>query len=268
LSVALSLLGMVSLHPASVEATGSAEASEFRLSIILPAMDETWSLRETIEQIEQTNHGDVLEYLIVICADTTAECRGTVEELVKELPYRVFVIEQCLPFVGGAVRDAFKVARGSHVAMMGSDLETDPATLPLMVAEAKCHLTSIITATRLKGGLRFEGYNSLKLLLNRVFQAFFAKLYNVQLTDLTFAYRILPTELVRSIRWEELKHPFLFETIVKPLRLGIGVIEVPSRWQARREGRTHNSFLRNFLYFRVGLKTRFRSRLSLLAPSR
>lgn len=259
---------MMSSHPLSVAAAGPAEQSDFRLTIILPSMDETWSLRETVERIEETNHADVLEYLIVISKQTTAACRATAEQLVTKFPDRVFVVEQRLPFLGGAVRDAFDVARGSHVVMMGADLETDPATLPVMVAEAKQHLTSIITATRLKGGLRFEGYDSFKLILNRLFQGFFAKLYNVRLTDLTFAYRILPTDLVRSIRWEELKHPFLFETLVKPLQLGIEVVEVPSRWQKRREGVTHNTFLTNFLYFRVGLKTRFQSRLSLLAKSR
>lgn len=234
------------------------------LTVILPSMDETWSLRETVQRIEKTNHSDVLEYLIVVCKHTTRECRAVAEELGAALPDRVRILEQQLPFLGGAVRDAFDVAQGSHVVMMGSDLETDPATIPFMVAQAKRRRAAIVTATRWKGGLRFDGYGLLKLVLNRIFQGFFALLYGVELTDLTFAYRILPTDLVRSVRWEELKHPFLFETIVKPLQLGVEVIEVPSFWQNRREGVTHNTFLTNFLYFRTGLKTRFRSRRKLL----
>jgi hypothetical protein len=223
------------------------------LTVILPSMDETWSLRETVQRIEKTNRADVLEYLIVVCKQTTPECRAVAGELAAALPY-----------LGGAVRDAFDAAKGSHVVMMGADLETDPATIPFMVAEAKRHRSAIVTATRWKGGLRFDGYGLLKLVLNRLFQEFFAALYSVQLTDLTFAYRILPTDLVRSVRWEELKHPFLFETIVKPLQLGVEVIEVPSFWQNRQEGVTHNTFMTNFLYFRTGLKTRFRSRRKLL----
>jgi Glycosyl transferase family 2 len=234
------------------------------LTIILPSMDETWSLRETVQRIEKTNRVDVLEYLIVVCKQTTRECRAVAAELVATLPDRVRILEQTLPYLGGAVRDAFDAAKGSHVVMMGADLETDPATIPFMVAEAKRHRSAIVTATRWKGGLRFDGYGLLKLVLNRLFQEFFAALYSVQLTDLTFAYRILPTDLVRSVRWEELKHPFLFETIVKPLQLGVEVIEVPSFWQNRQEGVTHNTFMTNFLYFRTGLKTRFRSRRKLL----
>jgi hypothetical protein len=104
------------------------------------------------------------------------------------------------------------------------------------------------------------------LILNWVFQRFFALLYGVRLTDMTFAYRIFPTKLVQSIHWEELRHAFLFETLVKPLRLGVEVIEVPSGWKVRSEGKSQNTFLLNFIYFRTGLRTRFASRQSILKP--
>jgi glycosyltransferase involved in cell wall biosynthesis len=239
--------------------TPPAALSPFNVTIILPALDETWSLRETLTRIESTNRNDVLQYLIVISPRTTPACREVSQALAGELPGRVQVLEQRLPFLGGAVRDGFDAARGTHVIMMSSDLETDPATVPLLVAEAKQHPAAIITATRWKSGAGFEGYDPLKLALNKIFQAFFAFLYRVRLTDLTFAYRIFPTDLVHSIRWEELKHPFLFETIIKPLRLGVEVVEVPSTWRVRSEGVSHNTFLTNFVYFRIGLKTLFKS---------
>jgi len=81
---------------------------------------------------------------------------------------------------------------------------------------------------------------------------------------MTFAYRIFPTKLVQAIQWDELRHPFLFETLVKPLKLGVPVTEISSRWRARMEGESQNSFFRNFVYFRTGLKTRFASRQSIL----
>lgn len=234
------------------------------LSIILPAINETGALRKTVERIEATNRADVLEYLIVLCEKTTSECREVAESLDAELSPRVIIIEQKLPFVGGAIRDAFDTVRGTHVIMMASDLETDPAAVPLMVAEARRRPAAIISASRWKAGVAFEGYNPVKLVLNKVFQKFFAVLYRVRLTDITYAYRLFPTELVQSIQWEELKHPFFLETIVKPLRLGIEVIEIPTTWRARTEGKSQNTFLRNFVYFRVGLKTLFMPRRKIL----
>ncbi len=76
--------------------------------------------------------------------------------------------------------------------------------------------------------------------------------------------RLLVWLLVQSIRWEELRHPFLFEALVKPLRLGVQVIEIPSAWKARTEGESKNTFFYNFAAFRTGFKTRFSSKRSIL----
>ena len=125
-----------------------------------------------------------------------------------------------------------------------------------LVAAAKANPDAVITASRWAGG-GFEGYSKLKLLANWIFQRSFALLYGVALTDMTFGYRILPTYLTKTINWEESRHPFVLETIVKPLRLGVRAVEVPTSLKARVEGQSVNPFMRNFEYFRPGLKTRF-----------
>jgi len=72
--------------------TPPAALSPFNVTIILPALDETWSLRETLTRIESTNRNDVLEYLIVISPRTTPACREVSQALAGELPGRVQVL--------------------------------------------------------------------------------------------------------------------------------------------------------------------------------
>ena len=81
---------------------------------------------------------------------------------------------------------------------------------------------------------------------------------------MTYGYRLFPTALIKKIRWEELRHPFLLETIVKPLRLGIKVKEIPTAWKPRSEGSSQNTFARNFQYFGIGLRARFARREEFL----
>jgi hypothetical protein len=147
---------------------------------------------------------------------------------------------------------------------MAPDLETKPEDAPVLVAAAKANPDAVITASRWKGG-GFSGYNPVKLSLNWIFQRIFAVIYMVNLSDMTFGYRILPTYLTKTIRWDELRHPFVLETIVKPLRLGIPVVEVPTSWTARVEGESANTFMRTFEYFRPGLRVRFMRRDAILA---
>jgi glycosyltransferase involved in cell wall biosynthesis len=251
---------------------GAAAANENKNSfesatIILPVVNETISLRETVDIVLRDCRADVRELLIVICGRTTPESRATVEDIRNRLGDLVVVHEQKLPFLGGAMREAFDLARGSHLVMMASDLETDPEDVKTLIAESKKHPAAIVTASRWRAGGSFEGYSKVKLACNWAFQKCFSLLYQTRLSDMTYAYRIFPTKLVQSIRWEELRHPFLFETLVKPLRLGVRVIEIPSAWKARREGVSQNTFMQNFVYFRTGVKTRLASRQSLLKPT-
>jgi len=241
------------------------DAAVLHVSVLLPLMDETTSLRKTVEILLGENRPVIAEILIIACDRTSAASLQAVEELCREHSALIQLRMQKRPFLGGAFRDAFEWASGSHVLMMASDLETDPSTVKDLIAKARDGW-DIVTATRWKGG-KFHDYQGLKYVLNWIFQKTFAIVYETELSDLTFGFRIFRTELVQSIAWEEVRHPFLLETILKPLRLGAKVTEIPTTWRARSEGVSHNSFFRNFEYFRVALKTRFRSRQQLLTRS-
>lgn len=234
------------------------------VTVILPVVNETTSLAETVAIILRDVRSRIKEFLIVVCDRTTPGAMAVVERLQTDLGELVVVHRQKLPYLGGAVREAFDMARGSHVILMASDLETDPNIVRAMIAEEEKNPAGIVTASRwIKGG-SFRGYSKIKLVCNWIFQRLFSLLYCTRLTDMTYAYRIFPTKLVQAIHWEELRHPFLFETLAKPLRLGVPVVEIPSVWIARTEGDSQNTFFRNFVYFRTGLKTRFASKASLL----
>ena len=237
-------------------------------TMILPLVNETTSLQQTVDILmRDIKREDMKELLIVTCKKTTPEARAVAAKIQQDLGSSFVVIhEQTLPFLGGAIREAFDISRGSHTFLLATDLETDPNDAAAIIAESKKNPSAIVTATRWTKGVKFQGYSKIKLVCNWIFQRFFSILYGTKLTDLTFGYRIFPTRLVQSIRWEDFRHSFLFETLVKPLRLGVPVIEVPSNWAARIEGESQNPFFRNFEYFKIGLATRFASPASILLP--
>jgi glycosyltransferase involved in cell wall biosynthesis len=237
--------------------------STVRVSVILPVIDETVSLRKTVEILLAENRPDIFEILIVACKLTTPEATAVAQELVRDYPDLIQLRYQKRPFLGGAMRDAFEWAQGAYILMMASDLETDPTSVKDLIAKAK-EGYDIVTATRWKTGQKFEGYNPLKYLLNWIFQKTFGIFYGTELSDLTYGFRIFRADLLKKIAWEELRHPFLLETILKPLRLGARVAEIPTSWHARIEGESHNSFFRNFVYFRIAIKTRFKPKQKLI----
>ncbi len=237
-------------------------SAEFRdVSVLIPAMDETYSLSRTVDVIAETcTPKDIAEIIIIISPQKTShETLRTANELIAKYSGRIkiYILEQKLPFVGGAIRDGINVALGSHLIMMSADLETNPAIVQKFIESSKQYPERIITATRWKYGGGFRGYSRIKLICNYIFEKSVALFYFSGLTDMTYGYRLFPSELMKRIEWEELKHPFFLETALKPLRLGVKFIEVPAKWEARTEGVSQNGFFETFKYFRPALHNRF-----------
>ena len=173
-------------------------------TILLPAMDETYSLEQTVDIIMQTcSKSDLAEIIIIVCEKSTAQCLQAARKV--EARYGavipVSVRFQLKPFVGGAVQEGFDVATGSHIVLMSSDLETDPHLVADFIRIAKETPNKIVTATRWRKGGGFVGYNKVKLVANLIFQKLIAALFLSGLSDLTYGYRIFPACLVKAIWW-------------------------------------------------------------------
>lgn len=224
------------------------------VSIIMPVMDETTSLRETVEIVMAENGSAIHEIICVTCEFSTPAALKVCHELAEEWKGIVLVRQQVRPYLGGALQDAYDWATGSHILLMASDLETPPHTAKDLIAESRKGW-DIVATTRWRGG-GFRGYNPVKLVLNWIFQKSIGALYRSNLTDLTYGYRIYRADVLRGHPWQELRHPFLLECLLRPLRRGATATEIPVFWEPRREGESHNPFWRNFLYFRIALRLR------------
>lgn len=237
-------------------------------TILMAAMNETFSLVQTVEVILNTcQPQDIGEFIVVVCERSTAECieaAETAKEIAERAGHPLTILWQKRPFAGGAYRDGIDAAVCSHIVLMSSDLETDPHSVSGLIEMAKRYPDDMTTASRWLEKAAFKGYNPVKLVLNKIFQGMFSLFYGSSTTDITYGFRIAPTVLYQSIQWEEDKHPFFLESAVKPIRLGVTVHEIPTKWVARQEGESQNSFFATFKYLRPAIRTRFMRRDKIL----
>lgn len=235
-------------------------------TIVLPVVTETTSLDETGRVLSESCDTDIFDVVVVVCDRTSPASLARCEALSERFGDRVRIHRQDLPFLGGALREAFDLATGSHVVMMASDLETDPHLVPRFLEMAKQRPRAIVTASRWASGGGFSGYGPVRVGLNWVFQRLTSVVYGVRLSDATFGYRLFPTPLVQAIRWEGLRHEFLLETVLKPLRLGVEVVEVPTQWRPRQEGESQNSLATQARYIGTLFANRFTPPAAMLKP--
>ena len=237
----------------------------FKFDVFLPVIDETISLIKTVEIIEKTSSKYISKYLIVVSKKlTTKNSFDTIIFLKKKYKKKIKLIYQKEKYIGGALKSAIENIKSSHFILMASDLETNPKDVIRMINKSEENPNKIITANRWLKKNSFEGYNIFKLILNKIFQLFFSILFSVKLSDLTFAYRIYPTNLIKKLNLKEKKHPILLETMLIPIKLGVKFIEIPSKWKNRIEGKSNNSFFINFYYISTGLRIFFLKKKNLV----
>ena len=238
-----------------------------QVGVIITAVDETWSLRQTVDTLLGENAEAIGEIMIGIAPHTTAACRAVITGLEREHPDRVRHHEQIrLPGAGGANRECIPLMCSPWLLLMAADLETHPDTVAAMITRARAGDVDIVATSRWLGGGRFGNYSRVKRVCNWLFQRVFSILYAARLTDMTFGFRLYRAKELRRYAWCETGHAFFFESLVKPLRGGARVVEIRTHWEKRQEGTTHMSAFEYLRYFKVGLLTRVQPARGLLAP--
>lgn len=235
------------------------------VSIVTGAVTETDSLRRTVEFIlENCNHNDLAEIIIGYPERATAECVAVIKELeAMQSDVSIWSFEQTMPSIGFLV-EAFELAKGSHVITVDSDMALDLELIPKMIVGAKKEPDTIFSASRWLGGNKFEGYNKFKKILNFTAQKFLAVLYQSDLTDFTIPYQIVSADLLRSINFEETSFALFAELVLKPIRLGCKIKELPTDCHGRTQGKSSNSFAQLPLYLKTALHVRFMPKENIL----
>lgn len=240
--------------------------SEFTgVSIMLGAVSETNSLRNTVNTVlEICNHKDITEIIIGYPERITQECLAVVNELsIMETDVPIITFRQTRPFMAG-INDMIDVARGSHCMLLASDMALDLSVIPQMIEKAKKSPDVIHSVSRWKKGCKFYGYGKIRRIINFCAQKFLAVLYMRNLTDFTIPVQIAPSELYKSIKFEEIGFPFLLEMVLKPIRLGYKFTETPTNCYSRKEGKSSNSFMQTADYLRIALHIRFMKKEDIL----
>ena len=234
-------------------------------AVIITALDETWSVRETIDTIVADNRGEVTDIIMAIAPHTTPECRQAIDEMEKKYPGLVRQHEQNrLPGVGGAIQECVEMTKAEWVLFAAADLETPPDKVKDIIARAKKDDVDIVATSRWIAGSGFGDYSRIKMLCNWFFQKFFSLLYRTSLTDMTYGYRAYRTALLQRYHWRETGHAFFMESLVKPLRTGAVVTEVPVHWRRRQEGESHIKLSEFVRYFRIGFAIRIANKEEFL----
>ncbi len=214
--------------PAFQPGSSSAELPHL-LSIVVPVYNEQRTVAAVIERLLSIELPLDREILVVNDGSTD----GT-REVLDDIPARPELHIVHAPKNGGkgsAIRIGFARARGTIVAIQDADLELDPAQLADLVRPILAGETKVVYGSRFLAGTPPAPWIS--IVANKALTRATNLLYGGDLTDMETCYKLMTTEIARSLQLESNRFEIEPEISAKLLRAGHRIFELPVRFEPR-----------------------------------
>jgi dolichol-phosphate mannosyltransferase len=233
-----------------------------RLSVIIPVRNERDTILEVLERVRMVDVGVPKELIVVDGASTD----GTRELL--ELERDIVLIPEAQPRgKGAAVRAGIERATGDVLVIQDADLELDPGVFPTMLAFIERGTSDVVYGVRFARGRGEAPW--LSYLGNRGFSLLAGALFLHPLNDILTAYKMMRTEIARSLPLTCRGFDLDAEITCRLLKAGHRIAQVPVSYRPRsRDQGKKLGLSAGWGVLRAILKVRFEKTAPLAAASR
>lgn len=212
-----------------------------KLSIVIPAYNESDSLPETLTKIYYALEKEKIEHEILVINDNSKD--NTLEVLDKlklELSTLTYITNDGPNGFGYAIRKGLENFSGDVVAIMMADLSDSPIDLINYYRTLNSDNVDAVFGSRFIRGGSTHDYPYLKKRINRLANLIIRLLFKVKYNDTTNAFKMYRRETIEGLK------PFLSPhfnlTIELPLKViirGYSYSVVPNSWHNRKFGKSN-----------------------------
>lgn len=199
-----------------------------KTAAVMPALNEATGLTRTLDEMPA---GWVDEVIVVDggSIDGTADiARGRGTRVIVQ-PRRGYGLACATGAAAASDADA--------IVFLDADGSDVPADLPALVGPIRAGQADLVLGSRLAGRLARGAMPAHQRFGNRLAGLLIRWLYRVPLTDLS-PFRCVRADVLRALDMREMTYGWPTEMIVKAIRRGYRVIEVPVHYRPRLAGRS------------------------------
>ncbi len=198
------------------------------LSVLIPCYNEKSTILEVIRRVKEVP----IEKEIIVVSDG---CTDGTRQLLKQAAhnfggFRAVYHKRNLG-KGCAIRSALKKARGRFVIIQDADLELDPYDYPELLRPVRGGKATVVFGSRFK--VNSASISPMSRLGNFVVTTLANLLYGMKISDEACCYKVMPTELMRSLNLHSSHFDFCPEVTAKLRKRGYKICEVPVQFNPR-----------------------------------
>ncbi|MBL7150660.1 glycosyltransferase family 2 protein [Candidatus Microgenomates bacterium] len=197
-----------------------------KLSIIIPTYNEAQTIKEILRQVKAVRLPWQKEIIVVDDSST-----DQTPQILKKITDIKLIRHSYNKGKGSAIRTGIKQATGDYIIIQDADLEYDPREYKLLIKPIIDGKAKVVYGSRFTGQRRnmffwhWVGNKFLTLVTN--------VLYNTTLSDMETCYKLIPRQLLISLKIKAKRFEFEPEVTAKILKQGIRIWEIPISYAGR-----------------------------------
>jgi dolichol-phosphate mannosyltransferase len=199
------------------------------ISIVVPVYNEARTVAAVIERLIAIDLPAPREILVV--NDGSTDGTREVLDRVTQRPELRIIHAEKNGGKGSAIRIGFSRASGTIVAIQDADLELDPAQIAGLVQPILDGRTRVVYGSRFLAGRPEAPW--LSIFANQFLTGATNVLFGGRLTDMETCYKVMASDVAKSLNLESNRFDIEPEITAKLLRAGHSILELPIRFEPR-----------------------------------
>jgi SAM-dependent methyltransferase len=214
----------------------------YRCTVVVPARNEAGNIQAAVERTPEMGLGTEIIFIEGGSKDHTWD---EIQRVKQKFPQRdIQAMKQQGKGKGNAVREAFAAASGDLLFILDADLTMPPEQLPQFYEVARSGTAEFVNGVRLVYPMEEEAMRFLNMVANQFFSVAFSWLLGQPIKDTLCGTKVLFRSdyeaIARNRSYFGDFDPFGdFDLLFGAAKLGLRMVDLPIRYQARTYGETN-----------------------------
>ena len=204
-----------------------------KLTIIIPVYNEIKSINILLNKVLASK----VNKQIIVVDDHSND--GTREEIIKNFKNKIdkIIFHEKNLGKGAAIISAKNYINGDYVIIQDADLEYDPDQYEIFIKEVATKNLDALYGSRVLKKKKFRNIQNfshkIRIWGNLILTFISNKINNQNLTDAHTCYKMIRSNIFKSINLEEKGFAFCPELNTKLSNLGVKIFEIPINYEGR-----------------------------------
>tara|TARA_B100000959_G_C14656729_1_gene490718 strand:- start:1 stop:669 length:669 start_codon:yes stop_codon:yes gene_type:complete len=193
------------------------------LSVIIPIYNEENTCRQLIEQVKSVP----IQKQIIVVNDGSTDGSSNI---LKNIEGIKLIVHEINLGKGSAIQSAIPHVKGDFIILQDGDLESSPSDYEKMLHKFENDRVDVVFGSRWIEKTSSLNYHTIG---NRLITWFANRVIGASLTDMASCYKMMPTEIFRSLNISSKGFGLEAEITAKVFKRKLRVLEVPISYDRR-----------------------------------